>query len=68
MNDVEDEDDFVVVCPAFIELRKKYIEVYYHKIPSALKFCELQKTDNKNISNKLSHYLYEAFMLRKSLL
>ena len=33
-----------------------------------VKFCELLKTDKKNILYKLSKYLYEAFILRKSLL
>ena len=67
VNYVEDEHHFVLVCPAFIGLRKKYIEAYYHRNPSAFKFCELLKTD-KNILYKLSKFLYEAFILRKSLL
>ena len=54
--------NFVLACPAF-ELWKKYIETYYHRNPSAFKFCELLKTDKKNILYKLSAYLYEAFML-----
>ena len=66
VNDVEDEHHFVLVCPAFTELRKKYIEAYYYRNPSVFKFCELLKTDKKNISYKLSKYLYEAFLLRKS--
>ena len=45
VNNVEDEYYFVLVCPAFIELRKKYIEAYYHRNPSAFKFCELLKTE-----------------------
>ena len=68
VNDVEDEYRFVLVCPAFIALRKKYIQAYYYRNPSAFKFCELLKTDKKNILYKLSKYLYEAFILRKSFL
>ena len=49
-------------------LLKKYIAAYYYRNPSAFKFCELLKTDKKNILYKLSKYLYEAFLLRKSLL
>ena len=64
---LEDGYHFELVCPAFIELRKKYIEAYNHRNPSAFKLCELLKTD-KNILYKLSKYLYEAFILRKSLL
>ena len=68
VSDVEDEYHFVLVCPAFTELRKKYIEAYYYRNPSAFNFCEFLKTDKKNILYKLSKYLYEAFLLRKSLL
>ena len=68
VNDVEDEYHFVLVCPAFTGLRKKYIEAYYYKNPSAFKFCELLKPDKKNILYKLSKYLYGAFLLQKSLL
>ena len=62
VNDVEDEYHFVLVCPAFTELRKKYIEAYYYRNPSAFKFCELLKTDKNNILHKLSKYLCEAFL------
>ena len=67
INDVEDEYNFVLVYPAFIELRKKDIAAYYYRNPSAFKFCELLKT-GKNILYKLSKYIYEANLLRKSLL
>ena len=65
---MEDEYYFVLVCPAFIELRKKYFTAYYQRNPSAYKFCELLKTEKKNILYKLSKKLYEAFILQKSLL
>ena len=68
VNDVEDEYHFVLVCPAFTGLRKKYIEAYHYKNPNGFKFYELLKADKKNILYKLSKYLYEAFLLQKSLL
>ena len=45
VNDVEDEYHVVLVCLAFTELQKRYINVYYHRNPTAFKFCELLKTD-----------------------
>ena len=44
VNDVEDKYHFVLVCPAFTELRKKHIEAYHYKNPSAFKFYESLKT------------------------
>ena len=39
----------------FIDLQKKYIEAYHHRNPTALKFCELLKTDKKNIVYKFTN-------------
>ena len=38
------------------------------EIPVLLSFVKLLKTGKKNILHRLSKYLYEAFLLRKSLL
>ena len=62
--DIEDEFHFVLICPIYLHLRKKYIKIYCHVRPSMYKFVELLNSKNPVIIKKLGHYIYEAFSLR----
>ena len=64
--DVEDEYHFLLVCPAYICIRKQYINSYYYRRPSVYKFIDLLQCSNEFVIKRLSKYIYEAFMLRNS--
>ena len=63
LNCLEDEFHFLLECPLYHELRKKYIKPYYLKILNMPKFIELIKTENK-IRN-LSMFIMKSFEIRK---
>jgi len=66
LNDIEDEFDFVLVCPDYINLRNAYIPKYYCNRPSVLNFIELVQTNNTFLLIKLTIYCIKAFALRNS--
>ena len=51
---LEDEFHFVIECPMYLELRKRYISKYYWRRPSMFKFIELINSSNTNCIRKLS--------------
>ena len=65
---LEDEYHFVLVCPLFLDLRKKYISKYYWSRPSMFKFIELLNASNTSCSRKLCCYVFHAFKQRTDLL
>ena len=66
-NDLEDEFHFILICPCYTDIRKKYIRKYFHHHPSMFKFIELLKSDNrKNIVN-LAYFIKNALSIRTTL-
>ena len=63
----EYEYHFVLECPLYDELRKKYIARYYWVRPSMFKFLELLNSNAGGI-RKLSSYIFYAFGQRTNLL
>ena len=50
--DIEDEYHFILICPAYVDLRKMFIKRYYHTNPSMYKLIELMRSTNiKEIIN-----------------
>ena len=68
MNSIESEYHFLLVCPAYKELRRKYFSSYYNHWPSITKLENLMSSESRKIIIKLSSYLYNAEKLRKFLL
>jgi len=66
--DIEDEYHFIIICPCYTDIRKKYIKSYYLKRPSVFKFLSLMRTCNKDVLIKLSVFVKEALLIRKSIL
>lgn len=60
MGEMEDEFHFVLVCPAFLDIREKYIKPYYYRKPSFFKFVQLFSKDNFKSTHKLCQYLVKA--------
>lgn len=65
--DLEDEYHFILICPAYNEIRNKYIKQYYVKRPSMFKFIELLQSNNVNILKNLARFTLQAFEIRTSL-
>ena len=61
---VEDEFHFIIECPLYTELRRKYIPNYYYRRPSMLKLVELINTHNSRLLKKLGSFIYHAFKTR----
>ena len=66
--DIEDEYHFMLICPCYNDIRKKYIKSYYYQRPSVYKFLSLMRTCSKKDVIKLSVFVKEALFTRKSLL
>ena len=64
INSVENEYHFLLVCPLYRELRKKYLKSYYCRWPTLNKFDQLMSSKSKNELFNLSKYIYFATKLR----
>ena len=62
--DIEDEFHFVLICPNYSEIRKKYIKPFYWKYPSVYKLVQLFNLENTTQLCKLGKYLVKAVTLR----
>ena len=65
--DIEDEFHFVLKCPVYCDLRKKYIKHYYWRRPSVFKLVQLLSVNNVKELCSLGK-IRDAFKLRSSLL
>ena len=45
-NDIGDEYHYLLKCPQFNDIRKKYIKRYYYKRPNMIKFTQLLASEN----------------------
>ena len=66
--DLEDEYFFLLICPLYTDIRKKYISKSYFVRPSVYKFVYLMSSTDTYIQKKLGQYVHESFKLRKSLI
>ena len=67
-SDLEDEYHFVLVCPVYDSIRKKYIRPFYYKRPNIFKFINLMQTNQLTVLRNLGKFLSESFALRKTLM
>ena len=66
MKTIETEYHFILVCPAYRDLRQKYFSSYYCHWPTVYKFESLMSSKKAKIQIKLSRYVYEAFLRRQN--
>ena len=64
LNTIEDEYQFLLECPTYDNLRRKYIKQFYWKRPSVYKVILLLSVKNIKELNQLSKYIYECNTLR----
>jgi hypothetical protein len=60
MNVVENEFHFILVCPKFSELRKKYLKKYYYQWPTIQKLENLFTNKSKPVIINIAKYIYHA--------
>lgn len=60
MRMIEDEYHFLLVCPKYSDLRRKYFPLYYCHWPNKHNFITLMSSKSQKSLNKLSKYLYFA--------
>ena len=66
MRMVEDEYHFLLVCPLYADIRRKYLAPYYCRWPSVNKFKSLMKSTNRKTLINLSKCIYHANCRRQS--
>ena len=66
MNMVENEYHFVLVCPAYNDLRRQYLPPHYCRWPSNNKFINLLKDCQTSIIKRISKFVYFAMEKRKT--
>ena len=57
LNDIEDEFHFILRCPAYYDLRKKYLKQRYCNRPSVFKLLQLFNTCCLSELRKLGYYI-----------
>jgi hypothetical protein len=60
MNQVESEYHFLLVCPFYIELRRKFLPRYFCAWPNIHKFKSIMMSSKKATIVNLAKYIYEA--------
>ena len=64
-NELEDEFHFLLVCPAYKELRQKYFKKYYYNKPNMIKLIELLNSEKVKILNAIGIFYTKAIDKRK---
>lgn len=64
MRMVEDEYHFLIVCPHYNDLRRKYFTNYYCQWPTIHKFVSLMSSNSEKVISKLSKFIYFAQIKR----
>ena len=64
LNMVENEFHFLLVCPKYRDLRRKYLKRYYCQWPTLNKFDDLMSKTSKPVIMNLAKFLYFAMKLR----
>jgi hypothetical protein len=64
MNTIESEYHFLLVCPNYRELRKKYFKPYYCRWPTLNKFSSIMNTNSKKLICQLAKFIYLANKVR----
>ena len=68
LGQVEDEYHFAMICPKYQHLRVEHLPKKFHNFPSREKFIELMSTKNEGLVLTFTHFIYEAFKIRKRIL
>ena len=67
MNVIENEFHFLLACPLYNDLRRKYFKPYFCRWPTLHKFDRLMTSTKKTEILNISKYIFFAFKLRNEL-
>ena len=65
MSKIENEYHFLLVCPLFAELRRKFFKPYFCHWPNINKFDSLMMSKSKQAILDVAKFIYNALKLRK---
>ena len=64
IEEVEDEYHFVLICPKYMPLRKKFISDFFDTKPSMYKLDTLMRSNNNETLTKLVFFIRSALTIR----
>jgi hypothetical protein len=64
MNVVENEYNFLLACPLYIDIRVAYLPHYYSHWPTQNKFITIMSSSSRSVHQKLAKYVFFATQLR----
>jgi hypothetical protein len=67
-NCIEDEYHFLLECPIYSSLRKKYIKHIHWKRPNILKFINVMSSTDEEEVKKLALYIHNGFEARNNII
>ena len=67
-NEIEDEYHFLLVCPAYVDLRAAHIKKYFYKRPNMFKFVKLLNLKNRNSLLNLAKFINQSFSRRSEII
>ena len=67
LHDIEDEFHFILKCPCYSEIRKRFIKKYYYNRPSMSKFVELMSCNNVSVISNVCRFIRDALTIRINL-
>ena len=67
-NEIEDEYYFLLVCPAYVDLRAAHIKKYFYKRPNMFKFVKLSNLKNRNSLLNLAKFIKQSFSRRSEII
>ena len=68
MRTIENEFHFLLVCPSYSDIRRKYLPPYFCNWPTINKFKSLMQNTNKQYIKRLSQFIYFANVRRSALI
>ena len=60
-NDIGDEYHYLMLCPAFKDLRTLYLPKYYRERPSVFKFIQLMQVESGPLLVKVARFFQRYF-------
>ena len=68
MSQIESVYHFLLVCPLYTELRRKFFKPYFCHWPNLIKFDQLMLSNSKHVTLSIAKFIFSAQELRKSVL
>ena len=65
MSMIENEYHFLLVCPLYAELRRKFLKAYFCHWPNMNKFDNLMMSNSKQVILNVAKFIYYALEMRK---